>query len=247
MKSPETLAALAKLVALEESTYRNGSKNSYFAGRFGIDVLTDTTERSPTFCTPPFRKFDDDAAAESWAFLFLPEEWTDQAWQEILKRKPRCVEWREPEIRELVAEQNVEPTLETIRKISPTELMRYKIGSNGIRCRMLVVADCAIAVMAAAEKPAARKFLLKQLGLARAGNVNTALIYFGQEMPADMLAAAECIGFGPRAADRFAPRWRDARGGEAGLQRAFDLHDGAAGARDGQHHDLGRAQQPEAH
>ena len=73
LKSPELLAQLAKLVTLEESVYRSGHKNNYFADRFGIDVLTDTTERSPTYCTPPFRKFDDMTAAESWAFLFLPD------------------------------------------------------------------------------------------------------------------------------------------------------------------------------
>ena len=72
MKSPELLEQLAKLVALEESVYRAGHKNNYFADRLGIDVLTDTTERSPTYCTPPFRKFDDTTATESWAFLFLP-------------------------------------------------------------------------------------------------------------------------------------------------------------------------------
>ena len=195
LKSPEFLASLAKLVALEESVYRGGSKNSYYAGRFGIDVLTDTTERSPTYCTPPFRKFDDDQATESWAFLFLPDDWTDKAWQEILKRKPRCVEWSEAEIRELVTEEKVERTLETVRKISSTELMRYKIGSNGIRYRELVVKDCAVAVMAAAEKPATRKFQLKQLETARAGNARTGLIYFGPEMPADALPAADVFTF----------------------------------------------------
>jgi N-acetylmuramic acid 6-phosphate etherase len=195
LKSPEFLASLANVVALEESIYRVGSKNSYFAGRFGIDVLTDTTERSPTYCTPPFRKFDDDLAAESWAFLFLAEDWTDKAWQEILKRKPRCVEWSEPEICELVAAENVERTLETVSKISSTELMRYKIGSNGIRYRVLVVKDCAIAVMAAAEKTAARKFQLKQLEAARASNARTGLIYFGAEPPEDILPAADIFTF----------------------------------------------------
>ena len=114
LQSPEFLAALARMVALEESAYRGGNKNSYFAGRFGIDVLTDTTERSPTFCTPPFRKFDDDLAAESWAFLFVAEDWTDKAWRQILKRDPRCVEWSEAEIVKLVAEDKVERTLETV-------------------------------------------------------------------------------------------------------------------------------------
>ena len=46
-------------MTLEETVYRPGHKNNYFADPFGIDVLTDTTERSPTYCTPPFRKFDD--------------------------------------------------------------------------------------------------------------------------------------------------------------------------------------------
>ncbi len=73
LMSPDLLNPLAELVALEESIYRSGHKNNYFADRFGIDVLTDTTERSPTYCTPPFRKFDDTTASESWAFLFLPE------------------------------------------------------------------------------------------------------------------------------------------------------------------------------
>src|SRR5439155_26287498 len=42
LKSPRILSQLAKLVSLEESVYRSGHKNNYFAGRFGIDVLTDT-------------------------------------------------------------------------------------------------------------------------------------------------------------------------------------------------------------
>jgi N-acetylmuramic acid 6-phosphate etherase len=197
LKSPEFLASLSGLVALEESVYRSGSKTSYFAGRFGIDVLTDTTERSPTFCTPPFRKFDDDQAAESWAFLFVEEDWTDKAWEQILKRKPRCVEWSEPEIHAHIAEENFERTLETVGKISSTELMRYKIGSNGRRYRGLVVQDCAVAVMSAAEKASSRKFQLAQLEAARDSKAHTGLIYFGPEKPADLLTVAEVFAFVP--------------------------------------------------
>jgi len=51
--------------------------------------------------------------------LFVAEDWTDKAWEGILKRKPRCVEWREPEIRALVPEENVERTLETVQKSAP--------------------------------------------------------------------------------------------------------------------------------
>ena len=197
LKSPAMLASLAQVVALEEATCRAGSKTSYFAGRFGIDVLTDTTERSPTFCTPPFRKFDDDAAAESLAFLFMPEDWTDKAWEDILKRKPRCVEWREAEIRALVPEDKIESTVETVEKISSTQLMRYKIGSNGTRYRPLVVEDCAIAVMSDQEKPAAKKFQLKQLEQAREKNARTGMICFGETAPAELSDVAQAFAFVP--------------------------------------------------
>jgi len=48
LKSPEVLNQLSALVSLEETAYAAGRKNNYFADRFAIDVLTDTTERSPT-------------------------------------------------------------------------------------------------------------------------------------------------------------------------------------------------------
>ena len=72
--APRFRSHLAKAVLLEEAIYRSGHKNNYFADRFGIDVLTNTTERSPTYCSPPFRKFDDTAATESWSFLSCPAQ-----------------------------------------------------------------------------------------------------------------------------------------------------------------------------
>jgi len=191
LRSPALLAALAEIVALEESVYRGGHKNSYFADHLGIDVLTDTTERSPTYCTPPFRKFDDDKAAESWAFLFLPEDWTDNAWQNLLKRKPRCIEWSDDEVRALVDENKVERTLEIVGKINADELMRYKIGSNGMKYRSLIFNDSAIAVMTTKDKAASRQFQFKQLASAQVNKANTALIFFGTELPGDIMAAAE--------------------------------------------------------
>jgi N-acetylmuramic acid 6-phosphate etherase len=162
-----------------------------------VDVLTDTTERSPTYCTPPFRKFDDDRAAESWAYLFVPEDWTDKAWEAVLKRKPRCVEWGADEIRRLVPAEEVERTREIVEKIGGTELMRYKIGSNGIRYRTLVVEDAAVAVMLAGERPEAEKFQLKQLEAARAVHARTGLLYFGAEIPGALRAAAEVCAVVP--------------------------------------------------
>jgi N-acetylmuramic acid 6-phosphate etherase len=182
LKSPELLAQLAQLVALEESVYRGGHKNNYFAGHFGIDVLTDTTERSPTYCTPPFRKFDDPAAAESWAFLFLPQTETLKAWKNILKREPRCVGWSGSEIRGLVGGEKFSLTAETIRKISCAELMRFRIGQDGLPQRALKTGDSAVVVVSRPEKNsllAADGFYHTQLETARKAGARTGVIHFG--------------------------------------------------------------------
>ena len=43
------------------------------------------------------------------------------------------MEWNEAEVRALVGEEKFERTLETVRKISAAELMRFKIGWNGLQ------------------------------------------------------------------------------------------------------------------
>jgi len=188
LKSPEVLVQLAKFVAREESVYRSGHKNNYFADRFGIDVLTDTTERSPTFCTPPFRKFDDKTATESWAFLFSSQKETAAAWQSILKREPRCVEWSENEIRALVAEDRFSRTLETVRKISRAELMRFKIGLDGLPQRLLKNGDSAIAIIAENESPS---FFQVQLEVAQKSGAKAGLICLGKSQIANRKSEIE--------------------------------------------------------
>lgn len=177
------LKDLARLTVLEEQVYRAGHKNNYFADRFGIDVLTDTTERSPTYCTPPFRKFDDPAASESWAFLFVPEAETPRAWEKLIKRKPQCVEWSEAEVRQLVSEEKAARTCETVRKISYSELMRFKVGLDGLKHRPLGRGDCAVAIVSESEKDALWKkggFFRTQLEAARAAGADTGLVYVGR-------------------------------------------------------------------
>jgi N-acetylmuramic acid 6-phosphate etherase len=193
LKSPELLAQLAKLVALEESVYRSGHKNNYFARQLGIDVLTDTTERSPTYCTPPFRKFDDTTAAVSWAFLFLPDYETADAWRQILKREPRCVEWSENEVRELVGEEKFLRTMETIQKTSRAELIKFKIGLDGLPHRGLKKGDGMVAVVSRMEKAsllAAKGFFRAQFEAARSAGACTGLIHLGTEYSISQMRAA---------------------------------------------------------
>ena len=182
--APEFRAQLARAVSLEEGVYRSKHKNNYYADRFGIDVLTDTTERSPTYCSPPFRKFDDTTATESWSFLFMPYESTPKAWERIIKREPKCVEWTEAEVRALVPEDKVARTYEIVQKISTAELMRFKVGLDGLKYRPLKAGDSAVGIVSEREKAslmAAEGFHRKQLEAAQKAGAQIGLIYIGRK------------------------------------------------------------------
>jgi N-acetylmuramic acid 6-phosphate etherase len=180
--SREVLEPLSRLVQLEESIYRAGHKNNYFADRFGIDVLTDTTERSPTYCTPPFRKFDDKTATESWAFLFVPQGTTPEAWERIIKRKPRCVEWTEGEVINLVSGDKVARTYEIVKKISYPELMRFRVGLDGLSARPVGKGDSVVGILSEQEKASLLSqagFHRVQLEAAQKSGASIGLIHFG--------------------------------------------------------------------
>lgn len=176
--SPELLKELASLVAMEEAVYRAGGKNNYFASRFGIDVLTDTTERSPTYCTPPFRKFDDTSATESWAFLFVPFEPTRLAWEHILKRTPKCVQWTPDEVLALVGPEKAPRTNEIVARISEAELMRFRIGMDGLNSRAPQKGGSAVCIVASDEVALAESngFFGQQLSKARQAGSRTGAI-----------------------------------------------------------------------
>jgi N-acetylmuramic acid 6-phosphate etherase len=182
--APEFRSQLAKAMSLEESVYRAGHKNNYFADRFGIDVLTDTTERSPTYCSPPFRKFDDTTATESWSFLFMPCQETPKAWERIIKRQPNCVEWTEPEVRALVSEDKVARTYEIVRKISTAELMRFKVGLDGLKHRPLGKGDSAVGIVSETEKASLLSpdgFHRRQVEAAQNAGAQIGLIFVGRK------------------------------------------------------------------
>jgi N-acetylmuramic acid 6-phosphate etherase len=188
LKEPQILERLAALVSFEETTYRAGRKHNYYADRFGIDVLTDTTERSPTYCTPPFRKFDAATAAESWAFLFVPDETTPAAWERLIRRRPACVEWSEAEVRSLVGEDKLKQTLETVGKISLRELMRFKVGLDGLPFRRLGPGDSAIAIVGDADVASLLShggFHRARLDEAREAGARTGVIAVGRSAELD--------------------------------------------------------------
>ena len=90
-------------------------------------------------------------------------------------------------------------TLETIAKISSTELMRFKIGSKAC-VSVAMVGDSAIAVVPRGERYASVKFLARQLAAARENGAKTGLIYFGFNRRTSE-RSADCDRVRARAAD----------------------------------------------
>lgn len=144
---PEVLSRLAGLVEAEERTYRVGGRCSYLAGSLGVDVLTDTTERSPTFCTPPFRKWDDRRAVDSWAFLFTPQPSTNLAWHALLGRRPQTIEWSEADLGALLEPEAAARQAAVLCDIGLRELSRFRIGLDGLPDRPVRRGDGVTAVV----------------------------------------------------------------------------------------------------
>jgi N-acetylmuramic acid 6-phosphate etherase len=151
LRSENFRKELAGLVYLEETVYRLGRKSTYFADYFAVDVLTDTTERSPTFCIPPFRKWDDLEASESWTHLILPREDSCEGWEHMLCRPPRALTWTYEEIRELVGDNAALSQLEVIRQIGTEELLKFRIGIDGLQSRPVNSGDVIVCVIDGTE------------------------------------------------------------------------------------------------
>lgn len=62
---------------------------------YGISILTDTTERAPTFSLLPFENRNSPQNL-SWCYLFFPHvRESESAWNLLLQRPPRTLEWSE--------------------------------------------------------------------------------------------------------------------------------------------------------
>ena len=84
---------LGPFIEAESDAYQNHQFVLYEPGDFGITVLTDTTERSPTFTLTPFERdgFDEPA---SLSYLWIRGAKTAAgAWRNLLDREPHPVEW----------------------------------------------------------------------------------------------------------------------------------------------------------
>ena len=85
---------LAPFVEEESRIYADGDFVLYETDEFGITILTDTTERSPTFSLRAFENQQDAERKPSLSYLRLPQAKTPlDAWKTILLRDPITIEW----------------------------------------------------------------------------------------------------------------------------------------------------------
>ena len=132
LSEPTALDALVRFTQFEQEVYEHNGLVTYASQDYLLDVLTDTTERAPTFRLPPFRKYDDRDSARSWAFVKNPLRSTRDAWWQILRRLPRGLEWTAETYRLLdapMAIQSASPVLDN------DQIYRFQIGNETDRSR----------------------------------------------------------------------------------------------------------------
>ena len=142
--SDETVESIAGYIDFEAGIYRREGKITYFADEFMLDIFTDTTERSPTFMLPPFRKKDDLNSPQSWAFVKNPLYSTRDTWFRCLGgRPPRCLEWTSDDYLEMGADANIAANPPAI---GSKEIMRLVVGNEPAPCRIETAVNAAVLV-----------------------------------------------------------------------------------------------------
>lgn len=88
-------AFLAGWIECESSIYENRGQALYFADpELAISILTDTTERAPTFSMRPFENAGDPDCPPSICHLVMPGSADGAAaWHSLLWREPRPLDW----------------------------------------------------------------------------------------------------------------------------------------------------------
>lgn len=127
LESEKSVDVMAKQIDDEAALYSNGGHITYYADEYLLDVLADTTERSPTFTAPPFRPQKDKKGTLSWAFVKNPFVNTVDAWNLCFERTPRCIDKSREDYREIGIK---EEDIGRIPRISLDQLYEFEIGNE---------------------------------------------------------------------------------------------------------------------
>jgi N-acetylmuramic acid 6-phosphate etherase len=144
LSGDSSVASLSKWVELERDLYLQRGRITYYADELLLDIFTDTTERSPTFMLPPFRKIDDDTSAPPWAFVKNPLRPTTDAWEHVLARKPRCLEWKSDLYKQIGGAENI---CKNPPVLGSDEVHKFAVGNEIDASRYENVKSIAMAVL----------------------------------------------------------------------------------------------------
>jgi len=136
------ISFIGKFITLETDCYTNGEYLLYETDNLlGITVITDTTERSPTFSLFPFENALEKENNLSLCYLFMPEcISSEEAWKNLLWRTPRTLEW--PEINGIASRyrllgfdfsRNVYSRREQLRKTIKQHRFKITDEQSGIK------------------------------------------------------------------------------------------------------------------
>jgi N-acetylmuramic acid 6-phosphate etherase len=177
LKKAAVVEALARATEFEAQIYRGPGLITYMTDDFLLDVLTDTTERSPTFMLPPFRKIDDTKSPRSWSFVKDPERETVQAWRHLLAREPRGLNWDGEVYKQLNAPAKL---LDNPPRLDNREIYKFRIGREPDPSRTEAAQTALILVRVGPTSADSAEKVFRRYGGAYK---KTALWYIGPERP----------------------------------------------------------------
>ena len=127
IREPANAESIAELLRTEVDIYKNHGLITYFANEYLFDIFTDTTERSPTFMLPSFKKHDDPTVVTSWAFVKDPQRATVDTWRYQMARELRCLEWTPADYTRMGAPESIVSNPPAIKR---SELLRFLVGNE---------------------------------------------------------------------------------------------------------------------
>ncbi len=88
---------IERFIIQESACYDKGNFLLYETDNsLGITIITDTTERSPTFSLYPFENENEPTEPPSLCYIYMPGSGSSrEAWESLLHREPRTLEWPE--------------------------------------------------------------------------------------------------------------------------------------------------------
>lgn len=135
---------IADQIEFEKGVYEAGGRITYVADACMLDLFTDNTERSPTFMIPPLRSGREKDLAQSWAFVKNPLHPTEECWNEMMRRRPRCLEFTSEDARSLDMPQRF---IDNPPLIKYADLVTYMIGNESAPERIEGYARAAAVVL----------------------------------------------------------------------------------------------------